>query len=259
MELDDRAHHVRELFARISPRYNLVNDFITAGLHRWWRRRSATLAFSLLRWDGTPPLKVIDLCCGTGDYLVLFWRRFGKRAWLLGVDSCPPMLEESLRRVRRLGIGKQVRFLRGDVTNLSALRGKSFHVATLGFGLRNVSDVRGALSEARRILRPGGVLVILDLTWPKNVLLRSLVLFYLRWILPLLARLAKGGREDYLWLRRSLTDFPKADRLIQLMEEVGFEGVQVKPFGLGGVAAHVGRRPQGHPSEARTAQEKWSS
>jgi demethylmenaquinone methyltransferase/2-methoxy-6-polyprenyl-1,4-benzoquinol methylase len=245
MELDNRAHYVLELFARISPRYNLVNDFITAGMHRWWRRRSATLALSLLQWDGAPPLKVIDLCCGTGDYLVLFWRRFGKMAWLVGVDFCHPMLEESQRRARRLGIEQQVRFLRGDVTNLSVLRAKNFHVATLGFGLRNVSDVRGTLSEARRILQPGGVLVILDLTWPKNVVVRSLILFYLRWILPLLAWLGKGGREDYLWLRRSLTDFPRADRLVQLMKEVGFEDVQVKSFGLGGVAVHVGRRPQG--------------
>lgn len=247
MESEDRARYVRELFARVSPRYDLANDFITFRLHRWWRRRSLAQASSLLQWDGTPPFRAIDLCCGTGDYLLLLRRRFGREAWLVGVDFCPPMLELALRRARSLGIEDRLTFLQGDITDLSAVRGESFAVATLGFGLRNVTDVRRALSEARRILRPGGVLLILDLTWPKNAILRPFLLFYLNWILPLLARMAKGGREDYLWLRRSLGSFPTSGHLIQMMEEAGFEDVQVKAFGLGAVAAHLGRRPQREP------------
>ena len=138
-----------------------------------------------------------------------------------------------------------MRLLEGDVTRLAALGDESFHAATVGFGLRNVADLDAALREACRVLRPGGALASLDLSWPTRGLPGALALSYLRWLLPVLVRLAGARPDDYRWLRESLEDFPDAAGLAHRLRAAGFARVDTLRCGLGLVAIHVARKGKG--------------
>jgi demethylmenaquinone methyltransferase/2-methoxy-6-polyprenyl-1,4-benzoquinol methylase len=238
-----KAEYVESLFARIAPHYDLANGFITAGLHRAWRRATVQRAVSLLAGQGTEgPVDGLDLCCGTGDYVFLLREGFGEQSRLVGLDFCEPMIREAIARTRRMGIRAGASWIKGDATNLTVFRDGTFDVVTVGFGLRNVIDLPTTLREAARVLPPGGIFISLELTRPQKGPMRPVIFAYLRWLLPVLARMAKGGREDYLWLRRSLETFPEAGGLSNLLETSGFEVVQVLKFGFGAVAAHIARR-----------------
>jgi demethylmenaquinone methyltransferase/2-methoxy-6-polyprenyl-1,4-benzoquinol methylase len=238
-----KAEYVESLFARIAPHYDLANGFITAGLHRAWRRATVQQAVSLLTGQRTEgPVSGLDLCCGTGDYVFLLREGFGEQSRLVGLDFCEPMIREAIARTRRMGIRAGASWIKGDATNLAIFRDGTFDVATVGFGLRNVVDLPATLREAARVLRPGGIFISLELTRPQKGLMRPVIFAYLRWLLPILARMAKGGREDYLWLRWSLENFPEAGGLSNLLESSGFQVVQVLKFGFGAVAAHIARR-----------------
>ncbi len=241
-----RARYVHSLFTRVAPHYDLANGFITGGMHRSWRRKTVQWALSLLPdHGGSRRICGLDLCCGTGDYAFLLREYLGEDAQIVGLDFCEPMMEKAVNRARRMGSQAGTAWIKADATDLSAFRDATFDVATVGFGLRNVVDLPAALGEAARVLRPGGIFVSLELMRPERGPLRSLILAYLRWLLPLLAKMARGGRDDYLWLRRSLEAFPDAPGLSKLLEESGFEVVRVHRFGLGAVAAHIARRKPG--------------
>lgn len=233
------ATYVAGLFARVAPRYDLLNNLITGWQHGRWRRRALTALGPLQRRAAA-----LDLCCGTGDFLLLLAERIGPEGRLVGVDFCPPMLALAGARLARAGAAGRVRLLEGDVTHLAALADESFDVATVGFGLRNVADLDGALREAHRVLRPGGSFASLDLSWPTRGAMGALALFYLRWILPAIAGLAGASPEDYRWLRDSLEHFPDAPGLAARLRAAGFARVETLRCGFGLVAIHVARRRQ---------------
>jgi demethylmenaquinone methyltransferase/2-methoxy-6-polyprenyl-1,4-benzoquinol methylase len=238
-----RAAYVRSLFTRVAPHYDLANGFITGGRHRAWRRKTLKRALAHLSdRTGGRPIRGLDLCCGTGDYLFLLREILGQDARLVGLDFCEPMIRVAVERTRRAGA--EAVWLRADATDLSLFRDGTFDLATVGFGLRNVIDLPAALREAARVLRPGGLFVSLELTRPERGPLRPVIFAYLRWLLPFLANLAKGGREDYLWLRRSLETFPGIPGLSKLLESSGLEVLEVCRFGAGAVAGHIARRAE---------------
>lgn len=232
-----KAQYVAGLFARIAPRYDLINDLMTAWQHGRWRRRTLDAVGPLPQ-----PAAALDLCCGTGDFLLLLAGRVGAQGRLVGVDFCRPMLALAAARLGAAGVADRAELLEGDVTRLDALADESFDVATVGFGLRNVGDLDAALREACRVLRPGGALASLDLSWPTRGLVGALALFYLRWVLPGIARLAGARPEDYRWLRDSLEHYPDAAGLAARLRGAGFQRVETRRAGFGLVALHVARK-----------------
>lgn len=239
----DRARYIKKLFARIAPHYDLANGFISGGMHRSWRRATLRRAFSLLQ----PTLldrcvKGLDLCCGTGDYTFLAVEEIGVQIQLVGLDFCEPMLHEAEKRRRKLDKSNAISWVQCDATDLSIFRDASFDFITVGFGLRNVIDLAALYRESARVLRPGGYFVSLELTRPRRGLMKPLVFLYLRWLLPVLANIAKGNQEDYLWLRRSLKTFPEASVLSEMLISVGFAVPSVMRFGVGAIVGHVARR-----------------
>ncbi len=235
-----KAAYVAELFARVAPRYDFINNLMTAWQHGRWRRRTLEALGPL-----PPGAAAVDLCCGTGDFLLLLADRVGPEGRLVGVDFCRPMLTLAEARLGAVGAAGRVRLLEGDVTRLPALADESFDAATVGFGLRNVADLDAALREACRLLRPGGALASLDLSWPTRGLPGSLALFTLRRILPGLARLAGARPDDYRWLRDSLEHFPDAAGLARRLRAAGFARVDTLRCGFGLVAIHVARKGKG--------------
>ena len=211
---------VRSMFDRIAPVYDAMNRVMTAGLDARWRRLTAAAAVR-------PGLRVLDACCGTGDLALAAEREGGI---VTGLDFSGEMLVRARRK------SNTIEWVQGDVLALPYADG-SFDAATVGFGVRNVADLRAALVELRRVLRPGGRLGILEITQPRGPLKPFFSLWFDR-VVPLLGRVLPGGKA-YTYLPASVRRFPGAEDLAALIDEAGFEGAGFRLFGGTIVALHT--------------------
>jgi demethylmenaquinone methyltransferase/2-methoxy-6-polyprenyl-1,4-benzoquinol methylase len=215
------ANEVRTMFDRIAPVYDVMNRVMTAGLDLRWRRLTAQ---AVVR----PGDRVLDACCGTGDLAVAAVKAGGT---VTGLDFSPRMLERARRKA------PSVEWIEGDLLSLPFQDG-SFEAATVGFGVRNVSDLPGALAELRRVLVSSGRLGILEITQPRGLLAPFYRLWFDR-VVPLLGKLLKGGAA-YSYLPASVRRFPGPDELTALLRDAGFAGVEWRSFAGGIVALHTG-------------------
>jgi demethylmenaquinone methyltransferase / 2-methoxy-6-polyprenyl-1,4-benzoquinol methylase len=215
------AEGVRAMFDRIASVYDPMNRVMTAGLDQRWRRITAEAAVR-------PGDRVLDGCCGTGDLAVACLR--AGAGSVVGLDFSPRMIERARRK------SAAVAWVEGDLLSLPFDDG-AFDAATVGFGIRNVTDLERALRELARVLAAGGRLAILEITQPTG----ALAPFYRVWfdrIVPLLGRPLSGG-SAYTYLPASVRRFPGKDDLATLVGESGFEGVAYRTFAGGIVALHT--------------------
>ncbi len=220
---EKRAEKVNDLFATIAPRYDLINDLQSFGLHRYWKRKLIKLAHV------KPGEKALDLCCGTGD---VAFALVEQGAEVLGVDFSGPMLSVAKQRQERDGV-KNVEFVRGDALKLPA-EDSSVDVLTISYGLRNLSDFEGGLKEMLRVLKPGGRLLVLDFGIPDNRLWRFGYFQYLKWFVPVFGRLFCGDSDTHAYILKSLQHYPAQRGVEKLMHKLGCQEVQVVNL-LGGV------------------------
>ena len=215
-----RPEGVRSMFDRIAPVYDVMNRVMTVGLDRRWRGIAARSVVQ-------PGARVLDACCGTGDLALAAEREGGV---VTGLDFSAEMLSRARRK------STTIDWVEGDMLALPFADG-SFDVVTVGFGVRNVSDLRAGLEELRRVLRPGGRLAILEITQPRGALRPFFSLWFDR-VVPLLGRILPGGKA-YTYLPASVRRFPGAEDLAALIDEAGFEGTTFRLFGGSIVALHV--------------------
>jgi demethylmenaquinone methyltransferase/2-methoxy-6-polyprenyl-1,4-benzoquinol methylase len=212
---------VRGMFDRIAPVYDAMNRVMTAGLDRVWRRLTVEAVVQ-------PGDRVLDACCGTGDLALAAEREGGV---VTGVDFSPRMLERARKK------SETVTWVEGDLLALP-FGDDSFDAATVGFGVRNVSDLDAALAELRRVLRPGGRLAILEITQPRGALKPFFSLWFDR-IVPLLGKVLPGG-SAYTYLPASVKRFPSAEGLAALLSDSGFGEVKFTLMAGTIVALHTG-------------------
>jgi demethylmenaquinone methyltransferase/2-methoxy-6-polyprenyl-1,4-benzoquinol methylase len=213
---------VRTMFDRIAPIYDAMNRVMTAGLDLRWRRLAASAAVR-------PGDRVLDAACGTGDLAVAGLR--AGAASVTGVDFSPRMLERARRKA------PTITWVEGDLLALP-FADASFDAATIGFGIRNVSDLELGLRELRRVLRPGGRLAILEITRPRGRLRPFFSLWFDR-IVPAVGRLLPGG-SAYAYLPASVRRFPAAEELASLIAGAGFADVRFRLLAGSIVALHSG-------------------
>ncbi|MBN9690337.1 MAG: ubiquinone/menaquinone biosynthesis methyltransferase [Verrucomicrobia bacterium] len=223
VEGEARAERVNDLFAAVAPRYDVINDLQSFGLHRWWKRRLIRLAAIQ---PGEPAL---DVCCGTGD-VALALARAG--AEVTGIDFSEPMLAVARRRGGESG-ATPVRFLQGDALNLPFADG-SFAVVTISYGLRNLADFQAGLAELDRVLRPGGRLLILDFGKPDWAVWRVLYFQYLRWAVPVFGRVFCGDADTHGYILDSLQKFPAQRGVDAALRQMGYLETRIHHL-LGGV------------------------
>lgn len=228
-----KAERVQAMFARIVPRYDLMNTVMTVGLHRRWRRiavRAADPGASV----------VLDVGSGTGD-LALELARAGARR-VVGVDFCEDMLAVARAKARLAGSGSAPSFVVGDALNLP-FPDQAFDRVVNGFLLRNVADLPGALAEMARVVKPGGRVVCLEITHPPPAI-APIFNLYFRAVVPLLGAAITGEADAYRYLPASLGPLPDAHRLAGMLAKAGLVDVRFRRLGLGTVALHVGTRPR---------------
>jgi len=222
---------VRSMFDRIAPRYDLLNRLLSAGTDVRWRRAAVdTLGLG-------PEARVLDLCTGTADLLIEALGRSSQRSGV-GIDLSSGMLARGLAKLRARGLAGRGWLAAGDGEGLP-LAGGCCDGALIAFGIRNVGDPLQALREIRRVLRPGGRLVVLEFSLPGGAL-GALYRLYFRRVLPFVGGLVSGDRSAYAYLPASVGRFPKPHEFGALMEQAGFRSVRWRPLSLGIAHLHDG-------------------
>lgn len=227
----EKRRYVRGVFTAIAPHYDLLNHLLSLNIDKRWREA----AVDALDWERKPDGRYLDLCAGTLDLAAALARRSGFRGLVVGADFVKPMLER--------GRGKAVRVspVNADALDLP-LADASCDGATVGFGMRNLSDLEAGLAETARVLRPGARFVILEFTTPPRQPLRALYLLYFRHLLPEIGRLVSKHRSAYRYLPQSVLAFPEPGELAGMMRNNGFRDVSHRLL-LGGICAiHMGTR-----------------
>ncbi len=225
----DHARRVREMFARISPRYDLLNHLLSANIDRRWRRR----VVRKLQPHLTADAKILDVGCGTGDLSVELFEKTA--AQVVGIDFCRPMLERAQAKA------PQLRFIEGDALRLPFPDG-AFDCVTIAFALRNLASVQEGLAEISRVLKKDGLIAVLEFSQPAVPGFRQLVRLYYSGLLPWIGGCLSGSRSAYEYLPDSIAKFPAQRSLALIMSAAGFSQVEFENF-CGGVAAlHVGHR-----------------
>jgi demethylmenaquinone methyltransferase/2-methoxy-6-polyprenyl-1,4-benzoquinol methylase len=222
------------MFEDVAPRYDLLNRLLSFHIDRTWR---TVLAKRLATVLARPDARVLDLCCGTGD--VLFHLEDRAAAQVLGADFCHPMLVSARRKAASRG--REARLVEADALELP-LAGSSLDAISIAFGFRNLANYRAGLAEFHRVLKPGGVLAILEFSHPQGWLMKSSYGFYSSVVVPTIGAFLSGSREAYCYLPESIRAFPDAAELKAMVEGGGFTGVDFKLL-TGGIAAlHTGRK-----------------
>jgi len=233
--VDRRPERIEAMFGAIAARYDLMNRLMTAGLDRRWRRAAAGAA------DLSPAQRALDVCCGTGDLVLALARRY-PGSHVTGVDFSEEMLRLARGKAERAGLGGTVEFVRGDLLQLP-FADDSFAATTVAFGVRNVTDLSRAFAEMRRVTRPGGRVVCLEISTPPGGPGRRFHELWFDRLVPALGRLVAEEGSAYSYLPASVRDFPTAERLSLVMFEAGLAAVHFVRFGFGIIAMHVGHVP----------------
>jgi demethylmenaquinone methyltransferase/2-methoxy-6-polyprenyl-1,4-benzoquinol methylase len=227
---------IEGMFSEIVPRYDLMNHLMTAGLDARWRRMAAGAAG--LRDDD----EALDACCGTGDLTFALLRTCGA-CHAVGGDLSEAMLARAREKAATMGeTGRRADFVRADLLALPFADDR-FAAATVAFGVRNVADPRAAFRELRRVVRPGGRVVCLEMTPPPPGPGHRFHALWSARVVPLMGRLIAGAAGAYSYLPASVATFPDAARLAEVMAHAGLVEVRYRSLGLGAISLHVGVVP----------------
>jgi demethylmenaquinone methyltransferase/2-methoxy-6-polyprenyl-1,4-benzoquinol methylase len=231
---EQRAAKVGDLFAAVAPRYDLINDLQSLGLHRRWKRILLKMA------EIKPGDRALDLCCGTGD---IAFALQAAGAGVVGIDFSPAMLAVAQERAKNGGGAvdpARLQFLCADALKIPFADG-SFDVVTVGYGLRNLASWERGLEEMARVARPGGRLLVLDFGKPENKAWRTIYFACLKYLVPFFGRIFCKDAATHAYIFESLRDYPAQRGVAAKMEALGCQDVQVRQLLGGAMSIHFGR------------------
>lgn len=243
MTVDKTERRIQQMFGEISGRYDFLNHFLSMGVDYSWRRK--TVRALPTGFEG--PL--LDVCTGTGDLALAFWKHFRGRVRVVGSDFTHEMLTIARdKRDRRqipstAGERQPLTFVEADTQSLP-FADDSFEAVSVAFGLRNVTDTRKGIREMLRVCKPGGRVLILEFGMPRNRLFGASYRWYFKNVLPRLGQLLARNRQSaYNYLPASVSEFPHGETLVRMLEECGLEAVTFRPLTLGVAGLYVGCKP----------------
>ena len=230
---DNRANRVRDMFGAIAGRYDFLNHFLSANLDRRWRRICVQ---EVEKKIVVPHPSVLDVGCGTGD-LSLVFSRLGP---VTGCDFCHPMLQIGNRKIAKSSCSSPIFLLEADALALP-FADASFDIVVSAFVLRNLADMDRGFREMRRVLRPKGLLAVLEFGMPRTSFLASLYRLYFSKLLPKVGKLVSGVDGPYAYLPDSVQAFPPVEELAKMVERAGFRHVEYKLLSSGVAVLLIGR------------------
>jgi demethylmenaquinone methyltransferase / 2-methoxy-6-polyprenyl-1,4-benzoquinol methylase len=231
----EQAGMVREVFATIPRRYDFLNRFLSIRRDVAWRRFAAR-KMHFFKSD-----RLLDVATGTADLAIAALRRH-PRIGIAGLDFVPEMLAVGQQKIRQGGLGEQIHLLQGNALNLP-FPDHSFDVAAVAFGIRNIPDRQRALEEMKRVVVPGGQVMVLEMNFPRNPLFRRFYDVYLNYLLPRMARFFSKNPAAYLYLGDSIMQFPAPQQFARMMEAAGLTGIEKYSLTLGITYLYIGINP----------------
>jgi demethylmenaquinone methyltransferase / 2-methoxy-6-polyprenyl-1,4-benzoquinol methylase len=202
---------VREMFDDISPKYDFLNHLLSFGIDRAWRRKLVNLL------GERKPMTVLDVATGTGDLAIAISSLMPQK--IVGIDISEKMLEIGRQKIIDRGLNKMVTLQRADAERIP-FSNNSFEAITVAFGVRNYENLELGLAEMSRVLRPGGVMLILEFSHPGSFPMKQLYSFYSRFIIPLLGRLISGNSKAYTYLPESVAAFPSGKNFLDILAKL---------------------------------------
>ena len=229
-----KKEEVREMFDNIAPKYDLLNHTLSMSIDRVWRRRVVNEV------RRTKPRRILDVSTGTGDLAIAMARRI-RDVQVLGVDLSEQMLAVAHRKVEARGLDNRIVLDRGDAEHL-AVADASVDVATVAFGVRNFGDLAAGLRELARTIKPGGKVVILEFSRPRNRAFRALYEFYSYKILPRIGGLVSRDKQAYEYLPASVGEFPAPEVFLEMMGQAGFGKCRARSQSFGIAQIYIGEK-----------------
>lgn len=236
---DEGAKHtqVREMFNNIAPAYDVMNRMMTLGIDRRWRTKAVRMVAD------THPSDILDIATGTGDLAITLARAIdGCR--VTGVDLSEGMIEVGRRKVAREGLDDRIALQAADALELP-FPDASFDAVTVAYGVRNFEHLDLGYAEMLRVLRPGGMLCVIELTPPANPVVKPFYAVYTRAVIPLVGRMVSRDSSAYTYLPRSIRAVPARADMLRLIADAGFADAHCRELTLGVCAIYTARRPEG--------------
>ncbi len=234
--LDKREARIRGMFGAIAPSYDLLNHLLSLNVDKYWRWRTTRLVPPI----GSEP--ILDVCTGTGDLALAYDRATGGRIPIVGADFCHEMLVRAVSKTHRRHASERIRYVEADAQRLP-FPDDHFQIATVAFGLRNVTDTERGISEMVRVTRPGGKVAILEFSQIRHWLFGPLYRFYFRRILPCIGQAISQSKDNaYRYLPASVNEFPEGEPLAARLRQHGLREVRWHPLTFGIATLYVGTK-----------------
>lgn len=229
-----KKQQVAEMFDRIASRYDFMNHFLSARTDIGWRKK----AIKLLKKDG--PRQILDIATGTGDMAIMACKLL-RPDKVVGIDISTQMLEIGKKKVEKEGLGPKIQLQTGDSETIN-FGENTFDAGMVAFGIRNFENLELGLAEILRVLKPGARLIILEFSKPKQPI-RSFYNLYMGVIAPSMARWFRQNKEAYQYLCESANAFPDRQKLIDILNKIGYSDTRYKSLSLGICCIYSGRKP----------------
>jgi len=232
ISVEDKKAAVSSMFNDIAFTYDFLNHFLSFGIDRKWRRRAIKIIGNTHR---NP--RILDVATGTGDLAIAAMKLEPEH--ITGIDISEKMLKAGNEKIEKLGLSSTIDLITGDSENI-LFRDNSFDVAMVAFGVRNFADPIKGLSEIRRVLRDGGIIVVLEFSKPSAFPFRQIYGFYFLNILPLIGRLFSKNKNAYRYLPKSVMQFPDNELFLDMLKKSGFTGVKQEKLTFGIASIYSG-------------------
>ena len=229
-----KKQQVAGMFNDIAFRYDFLNRFLSAGIDVRWRKKA------LLQLKQLHPQTILDVATGTADIAIMA-SRILKPKKINGIDLRDGMLEIGRKKIQKLGLENTIELLNGDCETINFENG-SFDAVTVAFGVRNFENLEKGLSEIKRVLKPGGKLVVLEFSKPKSTVVRAMYKRYMKIICPNVGKLLSKNRYAYQYLDESIKKFPEGKNFTDILDNLGFRNTYIKPLSLGICSIYCGEK-----------------
>ncbi len=231
---EKKSVQVEQMFDSIAPNYDALNHTLSLGIDYSWRKKG------ILSLKDIAPKRILDVATGTGDLALEAYKLLAPEE-ILGIDISDGMMEVGRQKVAQAGLSSKITFDKQDCTGLQ-LDANAFDAAMVAFGVRNFENLDKGLQEILRVLRPGGKLMILELSSPEHFPMKQAYLIYSQLIIPFIGRFVSKSKEAYTYLPRSIAAFPQGKEMVAILQKNGYKNVICKRFTLGVCSMYLGEK-----------------